>query len=491
MERWEFLMPSSKYEAVIGLEVHVELKTESKIFCTCSTKFGSTPNSQVCPVCLGFPGTLPVFNRQVADFAIQVGLALNSEILPVTRFERKNYYYPDLAKSYQISQLELPIVSGGYLEIETEEGIRRIQMNRAHMEEDAGKLVHSGGSIARGGSTGVDYNRAGVPLLEIVSEPELRSAEEAKVFLETLRAVLQYLGVSDCKMEEGSLRCDANVSIRLKGEKELGTKAEIKNLNSFKMVQKGIEYEIGRQISLVEKGEKVAQETRSWDDEKGMTLSLRSKEESHDYRYFPDPDLPPLHIDREWVERIKKELPELPVARKNRLVEEAGLSEYDARIITSDKNLADYFDGLTQAKVDPKDAAKWINGEILRLVNADGIEMDQCPVSASQLAELIILQNGGTISGKIAKVVLEEMWKTGKSASQIIEEQGLVQISDDGPIREAAQEAIQEFPQSVEDYHSGKEKAIGFLVGQVMKKTRGRANPELVNQILKELLGTK
>lgn len=484
-------MPSSKYEAVIGLEVHVELKTESKIFCTCSTKFGSIPNSQVCPVCLGFPGTLPVFNRQVADFAIQVGLALNSEILPVTRFERKNYYYPDLAKSYQISQLELPIVSGGYLEIETEEGIRRIQMNRAHMEEDAGKLVHSGGSIARGGSTGVDYNRAGVPLLEIVSEPELRSAEEAKVFLETLRAVLQYLGVSDCKMEEGSLRCDANVSVRLKGEQKLGTKAEIKNLNSFKMVQKGIEYEIARQISLVEQGERVAQETRSWDDDKGMTLSLRSKEESHDYRYFPDSDLPPIHIDREWVEHIKKELPELPVARKNRLVEEAGLSEYDARIITSDKNLADYFDGLVQAKVDPKDAAKWINGEILRLVNADGIEMDQCPVSASQLAELIILQNGGTISGKIAKVVLEEMWKTGKSASQVIEEQGLVQISDDGPIREAAQEAIQEFPQSVEDYHSGKEKAIGFLVGQVMKKTRGRANPELVNQILKELLGTK
>ena len=483
-------MGSSKYEAVIGLEVHVELKTESKIFCKCSTKFGSVPNSQVCPVCLAFPGSLPVFNRQVADYAIQVGLALNSEILPLSRFERKNYYYPDLAKSYQISQLELPIVWGGFLEIETGAGTRKIRMNRAHMEEDAGKLVHSGGSIARGGSTGVDYNRAGVPLLEIVSEPDLHTAEEAKAFLEVLKEMLQYLGVSDCKMEEGSLRCDANVSVRLIGEEKLGTKAEIKNLNSFKMVQKGIEYEIARQISALEKGEKIIQETRSWDDEKGVTVSLRSKEESHDYRYFPDPDLPPLHIEREWVERLRKELPELPSARRSRLVSETGLSDYDARIITSTKSMADYFDELVDLKVEAGDAVKWITGEVLRLLNADGIEMEKSPVSAGQLAELIQLQNSGTISGKIAKVVIEEMWKTQKSAATIIEEQGLVQISDDGPIREAAQEAINEFPQSVEDYHSGKEKAIGFLVGQVMRKTKGRANPELVNQILKELLGS-
>lgn len=481
-------MLMNKYEAVIGLEVHVELKTESKIFCQCSTKFGSKPNSQVCPVCLAMPGTLPVFNKQVADYAIQVGLALNSGILPITRFERKNYYYPDLAKSYQISQLELPIVMGGFLEIETEAGIKKVQMNRAHMEEDAGKLVHSGGSIARGGSTGVDYNRAGVPLLEIVSEPDLHTAEEAKSFLETLRAILQYLDVSDCKMEEGSLRCDANVSIRLIGEKELGTKTEIKNLNSFKMVQKGIDYEISRQVAAVEKGEKIIQETRTWDDAKSVTVSLRSKEESHDYRYFPDPDLPPIHIEREWVERLRKDLPELPVARKERLMKESGLSEYDARIITSSKDLADYFDALVDMQIDPTDASKCISGEILRLLNAEGIEISQCPISAQELAELIKLQNSGTISGKIAKVVIDEMWKNGKSASAIIEEQGLVQISDDGPIRDAAQAAIQEFPQSVEDYYSGKEKAIGFLVGQVMRKTQGRANPEVVNQILKELL---
>ena len=478
----------SKYEAVIGFEVHVELKTESKIFCGCSTHFGNTPNSQVCPVCLALPGTLPVFNKKVADYAIQLGLALDSEILPINLFERKNYYYPDLSKSYQISQLALPIVWGGHLEIETSAGRRKIRINRAHMEEDAGKLVHSGGSIARGGSTGVDYNRGGVPLLEIVSEPDLHNAEEAKAYLETLKAILQYLGVSDCKMEEGSLRCDANISIRPVGQTELGTKAEIKNLNSFKMVQKGIEYEIARQIAVVEKGEKVVQETRSWDDAKGMTVSLRSKEEAHDYRYFPDPDLPPIHVDEAWIESLRATLPELPVARRSRLVESIGLSEYDAGVITSSKALADYFDELVSAKVDPKDATKWLTGEILRLINADGIEMADCPLSASRLAELIALQNGGTISGKIAKVVLEEMWKSDKSAGAIIEEQVLVQISDDGPICEAAQEAIAEFPQSVIDYRDGKEKAIGFLVGQVMRKTKGRANPDLVNQILKELL---
>lgn len=481
-------MIASKYEAVIGLEVHVELKTESKIFCTCSTTFGSEPNSQVCPNCLALPGTLPVFNKKVADYAIQLGLALNSSILPVTRFERKNYFYPDLSKSYQISQLELPIVSGGTLDIQTDEGIKTIRLNRAHMEEDAGKLVHSGGSILSGGSTGVDYNRGGVPLLEIVSEPELHSAEEAKIYLENLRGILQYLGISDVKMEEGSMRCDANVSIRLRGEEKLGTKAEIKNLNSFKMVQKGIEYEIARQISLVEKGEVIAQETRSWDEVKGITVSLRSKEEANDYRYFPDPDLPPIVIDPAWVERIRAELPELPAARKTRLIAQHGLSEYDAGIITSSKGMADYFDTLIAEKVPAQEAVKWLTGEILRHLNGEGIDIEQCPIAATQLAELIELQEKGTISGKIAKVVLEEMWKSGKNAGTIIEEQGLVQISDDGPIRQAAQEAIVEFPQSVEDYQNGKEKAIGFLVGQVMKKTKGRANPELVNEILKELL---
>ena len=481
-------MGRSKYEAVIGLEVHVELKTESKIFCGCSTRFGSQPNSQVCPVCLAMPGTLPVFNKKVADLAIQVGLALNSEILPVSRFERKNYFYPDLPKSYQTSQLELPIVWGGTLEIETPEGKKTIQMNRAHMEEDAGKLVHSGGSIVSGGSTGVDYNRGGVPLLEIVSEPDIHSAEDAKIFLETLKAILQYLDVSDCKMEEGSLRCDANVSVRLIGEEKLGIKTEIKNLNSFKMVQKGIEHEIDRQIQVIEEGGSIRQETRSWDDAKGVTVSLRSKEEANDYRYFPDPDLPPLHVDREWVERLRATLPELPTARRERLINEAGLSDYDARIITSSKAFADYFDSLVKLGVSASDAAKWMNGELARLLNAESLEAHECPIGAEGLAELIALQNDGTISGKIAKVVIEEMWTSKQGAKEIIEAKGLVQISDDGPIREAAQQAIDENPKSVEDFNGGKQQAIGFLVGQVMRKTQGKANPEMVNQILRELL---
>ncbi len=479
---------SAEYEAVIGLEVHAELKTKSKIFCACATEFGGAPNTHVCPVCLGLPGVLPVLNKEVVNYAIKAGLALNCEIVEFSKFDRKNYFYPDLPKAYQISQYDLPICKKGYLDIEVAGQTKRIGITRLHMEEDAGKLVHQGDAIAEAESSLVDYNRTGVPLIEIVSEPDMRSAEEARAYLEKLKAILQYTEVSDCKMQEGSLRCDANISVRPKGSRGLGTKTELKNMNSFKALQKAIEYEIERQIDLIEDGEQVVQETRSWDENKGISVSLRSKEEAHDYRYFPDPDLVPLVIDREWVERIRETLPELPDARKQRLMEEYGLPAYDAAVITASKDLADYFDHCLEHFTDAKTVSNWIMGELLRLLNARNMEAAAAPVSPKGLAELLKLMDKGVISGKIAKQVFEEMFETGKSAADIVKEKGLEQISDQGELEQVVDRVIAENPRSVEDYKNGKKKAIGFLVGQVMKATGGKANPQLANKLLQEKL---
>ncbi|HHU32398.1 MAG: Asp-tRNA(Asn)/Glu-tRNA(Gln) amidotransferase subunit GatB [Zhaonellaceae bacterium] len=478
----------SEYEAVIGLEVHAELKTKTKIFCSCPTTFGGAPNTHVCPICLGLPGTLPVFNKKVLEYAVKAGLALNCSINSYSKFDRKNYYYPDLAKNFQTSQYDLPIAKDGYLDIEVAGQTKRIRINRVHMEEDAGKLVHSGDTISSSSSSLVDYNRAGVPLIEIVSEPDLSSPEEAKAYMELLKSVLEYTGVSDCKMEEGSLRCDANISIRPKGSTKLGTKTEIKNMNSFKALQKALEYEIGRQIQVIEEGGRIIQETRSWDEALGITVSMRSKEEAHDYRYFPEPDLAPILIDEEWLETIKKSIPELPQARKKRLVEDLGLPSYDAEVITSSKSLADFFDAAVKEYSDAKTVANWVMGELLRLLNANNQSIDETLIRPENLAELLKLIDKGTISGKIAKQVFEEMFTTGKTPDTIIKEQGLIQISDESAILTIVDQVIEANPKSVEDVKNGKEKAIGFLVGQVMKATKGKANPGLVNKLLRDRL---
>ncbi|MDS1028972.1 Asp-tRNA(Asn)/Glu-tRNA(Gln) amidotransferase subunit GatB [Bacillota bacterium LX-D] len=479
---------AAEYEAVIGLEVHVELKTKSKIFCGCTTEFGGEPNTHVCPVCLGLPGVLPVLNKKVVDYAIKAGLALNCQIASFSKFDRKNYYYPDLPKNFQTSQYDLPIAEHGFLDIEVDGVEKRIGITRIHMEEDAGKLMHSGETIVSSTSSLVDYNRTGVPLIEIVSEPDMRSAEEARAYLEKLKAIIEYTEVSDCKMEEGSLRCDANISVRPKGTEKFGTKVEIKNMNSFRALQRAVEYEIERQIDLNEDGGKVIQETRSWDDTKGVTVSMRSKEEANDYRYFPEPDLVPLVIDKEWVDSIKETMPELPDARKKRLVEEIGLSSYDASVITSSKDLAEFFDRTMEHYQDAKIVANWLMGELLRLLNAKGQTIKESPITPQALAELLILQDKGTISGKIAKQVFEEMFNTGQSAENIVKEKGLVQISDEGAIGAIVEKVIANNPQSVEDFKNGKKQAIGFLVGQVMKETKGKANPALVNKLLNEKL---
>lgn len=474
-----------KYETIIGLEVHSELKTATKIFCGCSTKFGSEQNTNVCPVCLGLPGVLPVVNKRVVEFAVRAGLALNCEILPFSKFDRKNYYYPDLPKNFQTSQYDLPIAVNGHLDIEIDGQKRRIGITRIHMEEDAGKLVHAG-TIVNSDYTYVDYNRTGVPLIEIVSEPDIRTPEEAKAYLEKLKAILEYLDVSDCKMEEGSLRCDANISLRPVGAEKFGTKAEMKNLNSFRAVQRALEYEVDRQADVLEDGGKIVQETRSWDEAKGMTVSLRNKEQADDYRYFPEPDLVPIVVDPAWVEDIRVNLPELPDARHDRLVRDYDLSSYDAGIITSSRAMADYFDQTVKTGVDAKAAANWLMGDVAKHLNTSGLEIKDCPVSPEKLAGLLKLLDKGTISGKIAKTVFEEMWSSGKEAETVVKEKGLVQISDEGAIVAIVDTVIAANPKSIEDYKAGKEKALGFLVGQIMKQTKGRANPELVNKLLKE-----
>ena len=481
------MVVADKYEMVCGLEVHVELQTKTKIFCGCTTEFGGEQNTHGCPVCLGMPGALPVLNREVVNYAIKAGLALDCEIAEFSKFDRKNYFYPDLSKNYQTSQFDLPICIKGGLEIEVEGDKKWIGITRAHMEEDAGKLVHSGETITTSNESSVDYNRAGVPLLEIVSEPDMRSIPEVLAYLEKLVQILEYTEVSDCRLEQGSVRFAVNVSLRPIGATTLGTRTETKNLNSFSSVRRCMEYEVARQARVLDAGENVVQETRTWDEGQGITLSLRSKEEAHDYRYFPEPDLVPLVIDREWVEKIRRTLPELPAVRRARL-QTLGLSAYDAGVITQAKDMADFFDAALSCGGDAKTLANWVMGDVTRLLNSNQCSVADSPISAQQLAELLALIDKGTISGKIAKSVLEEMYSTSKDASTIVKEKGLAQISDEGALLGIIDSVITANPQSVEDYRAGKDRAIGFLVGQIMKATKGQANPGLVNQLLKEKL---
>jgi len=471
------------YEIVIGLEVHAELRTDSKIFCGCTTAFGGEPNTHVCPICLGLPGALPVLNKKAVDYAVQTGLALNCKIAEVSKFARKNYFYPDLPKAYQISMYDQPVAVGGYIDIAGDGEAVRVRVNRVHLEEDAGKLLHLG-TLATTPYSMVDYNRSGVPLMEIVSEPDIHSPEEAKAYLDKLKAILQFIGASDCKMEEGSLRCDANISLRPAGNQELGTKTEIKNLNSFRAVQKGLEYEAKRQYEMIKSGQRIVQETRSWDEANGVTLPLRSKEEAHDYRYFPEPDLVPLVIDAAWIEEMRSSLPELPDTRKERFMREYGLSEYDAWLLTSSPAIGDFLDAAVKLYNDPKAISNWMMGDLMRCLNAAGMEIEACPVTPEHLAEMLQLIDKGVISGKIAKTVFEEMFNTGKRAEAIVQEKGLVQISDESELIGIIDKAIADNPQPLADYLAGKEKALTFFVGQIMKATRGKANPAVVNDLL-------
>ncbi|REK71657.1 Asp-tRNA(Asn)/Glu-tRNA(Gln) amidotransferase subunit GatB [Paenibacillus paeoniae] len=475
---------ANKYETVVGLEVHVELHTNSKIFCGCSTSFGAPPNTHTCPVCLGHPGVLPVLNRQAVEYAMKAALALNCTIADVSKFDRKNYFYPDSPKAYQISQYDQPIGENGWIDIEVNGETKRIGITRLHLEEDAGKLTHVDGGYA----SLVDFNRVGTPLVEIVSEPDIRTPEEAKAYLEKLKAIMLYCDVSDVKMEEGSLRCDANISLRPYGQEKLGTRAELKNMNSFRGVQRGLEYEQFRQAEILDAGGEVVQETRRFDDAVGKSFSMRGKEEAHDYRYFPDPDLVRLHINKEWKESVLASIPELPDARKARYTADYGLPAYDAEVITASKKLADFFEESLSYTKDAKAVSNWIMGDLLGYLNANGLELENVKITGQGLGEMIGLLEKGTISGKIAKTVFKAMLESGKLPQQIVEEQGLVQISDEGAILTIVDAIIEKNPQSVEDFRAGKEKAIGFLVGQIMKETRGKANPALVNKLLLERL---
>ena len=468
-----------RYEPVIGLEVHVELKTDTKIFCNCSTAFGGAPNSHVCPVCLGLPGTLPVLNKKVLEYAVKAGLATNCTIAKFSKFDRKNYFYPDLTKAYQISQYDLPIAEHGYVEITVGGEDKRIGLTRIHMEEDAGKLVHQGATITTSNSSLADYNRAGVPLIEIVSEPDMRSAADARAYLEELRAIIVYTGVSDAKMEEGSLRCDVNISLRPVGEEKFGTRAEIKNLNSFRAVERAIEYEIERQTELLEDGEKVRLETRTWDDAQGMTFSLRSKEEADEYRYFPEPD--------EWIQSMKESLPELPRARRARLAAD-GIGPKEAAIITQDIALADFYDAAKALIDEPQMISNWLVGDVQAKLNASGKTLAESGFTPERLVQLLARIKSGDISGKIAKDVFMKAFDENRDPAAIIEEEGLQQISDTNSLAPMIQEIIDNNPKSVADYKAGKKKALGFFVGQVMKATKGQANPGVVNQMIVELL---
>ena len=477
-----------KYEAVIGLEIHCELKTKTKIFCGCATGFGAEQNTHVCPVCLGLPGVLPTVNKRVVEFGIKAGLATNCTINKYSKFDRKNYYYPDLPKNWQTSQYDLPIAEHGWVDIDVDGEKKRIRLTRIHMEEDAGKLVHSGTTIKDSATSNVDYNRTGVPLLEIVSEPDLRSAEEARAYMEKIKAIMEYIDVSNCRMEEGNLRADINVSLRPVGTKELGTRTEMNNINSFKNLEDAINYEIERQEEVLEDGGHVVQETRTFDPARGITLSMRSKENAHDYRYMPEPDLPPIVTSEETIEKYRSELPELPDARCARLEKEYGLSDYDAGIITSSRAMAEYFDAVVATGADPKLAANWIMGDLAKNLNEDGIDITKSPVSAERLGKMIGLIMKDTISGKIAKKVFKEMWTNEDEPEKIVKDKGLVQITDTGAIEAAVDAAIAANPKAVEEYKGGKKKAIGALVGQVMKATRGKANPQMVNKMLAEKL---
>ncbi|MFO7931550.1 MAG: Asp-tRNA(Asn)/Glu-tRNA(Gln) amidotransferase subunit GatB [Thermodesulfobacteriota bacterium] len=474
-----------RFKPVIGLEVHAQLKTRTKIFCGCSTAFGAPPNTHVCPVCLGMPGVLPVLNKGVVEYAMKMALATNCSVEGTSRFARKNYFYPDLPKGYQISQYELPIARNGHVNITLEDGtVKKIGITRIHMEEDAGKLIHDPDRPV----SYVDYNRTGVPLIEIVSEPDIESPEEAGAYLRQLRSILRYLDISDGNMEEGSFRCDANVSVMAEGDSEFGTRTELKNLNSFKFVEKALAYEIDRQKEALGEGNTVVQETRLWDAEKNRTVSMRGKEEAHDYRYFPDPDLVPLVIEKTWTENVQNQLPELPDQRRRRFISQYGLPEYDADVLTASREFADYFEDCAGRVDSAKTASNWIMGELTGLLNARGISISECPVTAESLAGLIRLMEQGVISGKIAKSVFDDMAESGRDAKTIVEEKGLVQVSDESAIEEIVAKVIENHPGEVEKYRGGKTKVFGFLVGQVMKETRGKANPQVVNTILKNRL---
>jgi aspartyl-tRNA(Asn)/glutamyl-tRNA(Gln) amidotransferase subunit B len=473
-----------KYEAVIGLEVHAQLQTKTKIFCGCETRFGEDANTRTCPVCIGMPGVLPVLNRKAVEYIVKTGLSTHGTVSPLSRFARKNYFYPDLPKGYQISQYELPIIESGHVEIVVDGNVKRIGITRIHLEEDAGKNLHQ----SAGNASLVDLNRAGTPLMEIVSEPDIRTAEEASEYLKKLRSILRYIEVSDADMEKGNFRCDANVSIRLVGAKEFGTRAEIKNVNSFKFVQKAIEYEIKRQAQILDEGGRVVQETRLFDSNKGVTFSMRSKEEAHDYRYFPEPDLVPVKISAETIEEIRKSIPELPDAKRERFAKDYGLPAYDADMLTQSRAMADYFEEATRLSNQPKTVSNWMMGELMRLLNADGREIDDSPIKPDRLAGLIKMIDSGVISIKIAKTVFEEMYRNGKDAETVVQEQGLVQVSDTGAIETIIDEVIKSNPGQAAEYKAGKDKLFGFFVGQVMKASKGKANPDVVNQLLKKKL---
>jgi len=473
-----------EYEAVIGLEVHAQLLTASKIFCGCATLFGAPPNTQVCEVCLGMPGSLPVLNRKAVEFALKMALATDCRINPESVFARKNYFYPDLPKGYQISQYELPLAEHGVLPIRVNGAARRIGITRIHLEEDAGKLIHSESRPV----SFVDFNRTGVPLIEIVSEPDLRTPEEAVEYLKGLRNILLYLEICDGNMEEGSLRCDANISLRPVGEKALGTKTELKNMNSFRFVKAALEYEIRRQRALLAAGRELVQETRLWDPAANQTISMRGKEEAHDYRYFPDPDLVPVRVSREWIADLTKRLPELPAARLARFQTEYGLPEYDAEVLTSDKALADYFEATVKLFPHPKQVSNWIMVELLREAKKEEAGIASCRVTPAALPRLLALVERGTISGKLAKTVFEEMIATGQDPEAIVQEKGLVQITDANALVPMAQEIIEAHPKEAADYRAGKNKVLGFFVGQLMKRTKGQANPQLANEIFQRLL---
>jgi aspartyl-tRNA(Asn)/glutamyl-tRNA(Gln) amidotransferase subunit B len=471
-----------KYEIVIGLEVHAELSTRSKIFCSCKNEFGSDQNTNVCPVCLSMPGTLPVLNHKVVEYGVKAGMALGCKIPNFSKMDRKNYTYPDLSKAYQISQFEFPLCKRGDVAITVDGDVRNIGITRIHIEEDAGKLVHGTGYSQ------VDYNRGGVPLVEIVTEPDMRSADEVKVFLETVKANLEFIGVSDCKMQEGSLRCDVNVSVRPFGQKEYGTRTEMKNMNSFSAIYRAIDYETKRQIELIEDGGAVVQETLRWDDALGKTFSMRDKEEAHDYRYFPDPDLVPIFLTDEEIDAIRKTLPELPGAKKARYMEDFGLSDYDASILTSSKYIASFFEDCAAVGSNPKAVCNYIMGDMLRLLNEAGMEPCDNPVSPADLCDLLKLVDGGTVNSSVGKQVFEEMFKTGKKPAAIVNEKGLKQIDDADAIQKLVEQFVRDNPKPAEDYRSGNKKAMTFFVGQVMKATGGKANPKTVNELVQKEL---
>ncbi len=478
---------ATKYEAVIGLEVHVQLGTQTKIFCGCPTSFGAPPNTNVCPVCLGLPGALPVLNRKAVELAIRASLGLQCTVNPASQFARKNYFYPDLPKGYQISQYDRPLAERGKLEAAVEgESKTTVGITRVHMEDDAGKSIHDGFRDSDV-YTYVDLNRSGTPLIEIVTEPDMRSSAEAYAFLTALKEVMQFLDVSECDMEKGQLRCDANVSVRLKGEETLGTKVEIKNLNSFRFARLAIDYEIARQTELIESGGRVVQETRLYDAESGETVSMRSKEHAHDYRYFPEPDLTPLRVSGEWREKIRAEMPELPAVRRARFIESYGLREYDAQVLTAERATSDYFERAASVSGEPRLTANWVTGDLLGALKGTGIA--DSPVSAEGLGELVGLIGKGEISGKLAKDIFLKMWETGDSARTIVDREGLRQISDSGELDRIVGEVLAVHVKQVEQYKAGKTTVIGFLVGQVMKATKGQANPGVVNELLREKLG--